>query len=1630
MISPTDPQGKSVLHKKPRKDEHDVEVPSSEVAPTGTSATGSADALAVEGYQNSLGNSVVAAALAGDGGGLGDAVSCCLDDAMAGNAMGPMSNSVQAEMLQSTPPLQEEEKSTSAPTPDSGGEEEDVPEEEAGPEPGVDGEVAAEGEESEPEEPPAVEEVPLVAPVANDGGEPSSGGFSPMTEPAPAAVNFSGPTLPPPNMSIDVSTGEDAYYAEIAGVSLSDDMCAVSDEASRLISSAQANVDELASSGEEAIVTSSARIQGTIANVQSTTGSLSSGLSSTASTAQGEVQSVAAANVAAVDASALSVADRVATITETQRAQIESRSTTLETEVQARATLYSTEIDNFITTEIAALDARLSGIILIIEKESKTEKAAAEELGRSYGGGTGGAIKEAERIAGELAKAKTKETYAKGMQRVKTSILAELRSQIGNPSELLSGNLTAPTLADIFPAAEVYDANLEKKKVEGEEKSKEAATAYGDLTTQAADDQVTSIDQAETSAQSTLDDVSNTLGTDLQCIDDQIASESEEVSAQTADDQAALLLALANAMNSQGGAPAADAWAGYSAQYELELATEAAVVTAGVQDGAQLKSDEAHDSAAAVLTETEGAVSNVTTGIQEQATDTTTAMQEGATQTFADLEHVAADSQATGDALFNEAMVSSDQALTLLDTDANAFYENRVKQTVNAYSQSADKTFADFTVKMEGAIEKASTGAAAKEGADRKARRKKCFDAMDGCGTTEDKLMSGVSGVSKVQGYALQAEWGRQHSESLRTWIIDDTSGSLMRSLLAWIVGDEQTAVTEAMDYAANAFWGPDTDVAEAALRGLSDEGREGLKGDPAFEEARDRLLERTERTASPHGTMWGWDVHDLNAITALSDMDKSKDEAELMADVIRLEDAMDRLGTDEKGVYDVLGKRDREGNEKLAIAYAQYTYEQNLALRGGGVAWEDLDEETRKQYEGSALGDALDSDFSGWEQDKAMALEVGNKGAARAADLEGASSWSNDYKAAYDAMKNPAMYSDDDWLAGVTATEEQGEFLHTMDQYASGTDRDDIRDGLGNWDTQEQRQNNVDDWDENQASTSDWITEEFDGSGSDGVINDVLHDQLETGEADDSQLMELGVDTLGTREVFVKEALDNIAAEKDVNVRLARLAALGNYCGTFFTSEIAKIDPQYKQQESDRCHRVADQGIAKLPPYVDEIEGHGGLRGQIYNVMLVLAWESSGGELFDFQLIISKATMRDNNAIDYWTYAEQQFLSMLDGDDAQDPSDRIMQFVNESDGDIAARIDDEWARVNSGALDEDEGDDGHYLDTKDVLIAHYLKAKKAFEAGAGVWYDSDGWLLTDANGQVTDAAKAGWEKFKGICDRVELAKTDLNDHNQRLSNAITAVVAVIAGVVIAIVSFGTATAATAVLISIAVTLSTGIITIATKMIIHGDRYGSEELLMDIGKVLADIAITALTAGVGGFKGIAKILDEAVENASIGMKLLAEAAKSLPGELMGVLTNETYWDTGNWEQMGTDLVLGLFKSIAAGGLGEGSSALQKAGDIDKRVGRIMDSLLGSLTDILGDPRKWEDPNIGWNLLQSLGKAALTSAVGTRILDHQLQAFNAPGYVMTQADWDHVNNTKVKDWFVENLDPRHTAGGAP
>ncbi len=1422
------------------------------------------------------------------------------------------------------------------------------------------------------------------------------------------------------------STWEDEAYG----------VCEVADEA-------VSQADAVVSSSQDELAASSSELQDQISSAGDASADSALDVSSTAADQVDEAAATAQATI-----QDLSLA---------QATEIDSLAQAIEAEVQANQGAYAAEIDAAICSERDALRERLDGAILALTQQADAEEAEAREAGRDYSGSVSAAPAEAERLAVGFTNAKVKKRYARALRRIADAAIEDLEAQLGDPSALLSGELHAPTVTELWPAMEPHQQQVEDNRERNQAEAQAAREEYREITSREGAAQAEQARETEAVASETVDASEEAADQSLEAVQNederlanQVSQVTDEQRQQAQADMQSFLSQLAGPEQQVG--PGAAQWTALVQAHEQSLVQQEQQTAAGLAEASESRLDEASGYAEGVCEDAEDAASTL---MESQAADTqafTEGVTESAVQTNVHVEDLTTLSAETALEVYEQARARGEEAMALLMEDTQTFLELRVRQNVATYSQQVDAQMAEMMSHMDGELQNATATARSEERSDRNRRQDDCWAGVDYTwGTDEERLMRGVSGVNKVRGYALQHEFEMQHGEPLEQAIIDDTSGSLKSSLLAWIEGDERTAAIEAMNYAQDGIFGPDTDTIEVALRGVSEEGRRSLSGDQEFHRAQERMMAQylPGDYANP----------DRDTLAVLSDMGQSRESALLMADAIRMYDTMDHPGTDEADAYRILGLRDAEGNEQLARAYAQYSYEHRMLTQselnsGASRDWDALSREEQDRLAGSSLSDEIEDEFSRYEQDRAEALLAGNAGAAAAAQLEGAASWSNDMDEAQRAMEAVNRGRNGGWLDQAEHAERRGEFMATTATYQEDElSREERREFIAGHNTRERRDEAASDWDDNATTTRQYIADEFgDGTitgdtdasrdergwGDDGEVDErILLDMFDRGEADERDLMDRGVDCAGTREIHVRQALSQIAGLTDVNVRLARLNELGAYCWGWFDQSIS--EGWITQYYVDNYARRSSSGMGGLPPYMDELEqSNPSLRRNIQGVMMALDMETDGGEQFDFELLVVQATVRQNNATDLYSYAEQMFNSMRIDEDPEDQAavDAMIQRTPEQAGAIVEQY--RADRESNG--DEAEGQAS--LSCDDQLRAHWGIVQRLYLAGAGDWYDDDGWLsMAPGQSEPTQDVTRKWEEFQEACRRLDVAKSDLDEHQSGLVAGITLVVGIVAAIAIAVVSLGSASAASAAIIGACIALASGAITVTVNLAIRGDRYGGEQMLIDIGQAIADAVLNVVTLGVARMRSISALisrltmvddamrLGQAIQQTVIN-RMLVEAVKSVPSTIKDLLCNENFWRGDSWDQLATNMLLNTFANTMGGTV---SGNAQWMAGIDASVdslNRILAQVSDNFFNTLLDPRNWENEDFGWQLLRAVGEGIVAGLSANSLRSWAVSRVNSKvsggRSTMTETDWARIGalNEADRAYILAELAPVH------
>jgi hypothetical protein len=223
------------------------------------------------------------------------------------------------------------------------------------------------------------------------------------------------------------------------------------------------------------------------------------------------------------------------------------------------------------------------------------------------------------------------------------------------------------------------------------------------------------------------------------------------------------------------------------------------------------------------------------------------------------------------------------------------------------------------------------------------------FKAIDGWGTDEDAIMKALAGKSPLEIAAIKRTYNDHYGRNLDKDIESELGGDDLKEAQAHLSGDKAQAAIAALSNSIGTF-NDDEEKIEETLTSLSPEELKKLQElavkDPAIKAKLDKVVSHL-------------DDEDKEVTEALLKGEKGE------AAAIRLNEAMEGLGTDEKAVYKYL-----EGKSSTEI---------------------DAIREAYKNKTGRELVTDIVDDFSDAEKDLALALERGDKAGAAAARMKDA---------------------------------------------------------------------------------------------------------------------------------------------------------------------------------------------------------------------------------------------------------------------------------------------------------------------------------------------------------------------------------------------------------------------------------------------------------------------------------------------------------------------------------------------------------------------------------------------------------------------------------------------------------------
>jgi hypothetical protein len=705
--------------------------------------------------------------------------------------------------------------------------------------------------------------------------------------------------------------------------------------------------------------------------------------------------------------------------------------------------------------------------------------------------------------------------------------------------------------------------------------------------------------------------------------------------------------------------------------------------------------------------------------------------------------------------------------------------------------------------------------------------------------------------------------------------------------------------------------------VAEETLRELEDGEREQLLADPAFPAIQDRIRMRLSPPKDELGKPMGVN-YDLDVFEALTKKGAKKEDLLIAADAVRLMEAMNGPGTNEKKVYTILESRDKEGNEKLKKAYEQYANSNPVLPK-------------------DSLQQMIEGDFSGTELKRAKAGLEGDKGAARAYQLHYAGEGLNDDKEALEAMENKDFRSKD-WLAGVKAQEEQESFNKTFEK--------------------------------NYGSMDSYIDKEFDGGKGkdDNRLDEILKEKHKTGgEAKAEDILAYGTIDLGTREDKVDEALQQLANISDPLLRKMKFEEMKE----FFKKQYGIDDlAKYLGVGKYRDLHVTEEG-KYVGPDGKEVDVEGGYDPEV-----------TGQDAFNAGRLWEQIQIEDNDS-------------------------------------IAGLMDYEFYRgygAGSGMTDlfysTGEKMDAHW---KDIQILYADKS----------WQDGDHAKMIGEGKAAKPHAK--WNLFQDHCDALNRASEIFKNQRKSLTDAITTAISIVGAAIITVLSFGTAA-------PVAVALVGSILVGTTNMLVKtamlGEAYGQQEAAADLANIVVDAVTTMATGGLGKFKGLEAVIGGLVEEKTLFIKILGEAAKTLPDALKEALVKEEVWRGENLqENLFATIAWGVLKGTASNLAGD-QVKTRMGGKMNTKSQYMLQSLASKTTEVLANPESYEKESLGWELLKANLKGLAMAYVKGTVRVRALTALNGKS-MMSHADWERLEKVNEEDrgWMLKNLDPRHF-GHAP
>ncbi|MEW5868193.1 MAG: hypothetical protein AB1894_02885 [Chloroflexota bacterium] len=370
------------------------------------------------------------------------------------------------------------------------------------------------------------------------------------------------------------------------------------------------------------------------------------------------------------------------------------------------------------------------------------------------------------------------------------------------------------------------------------------------------------------------------------------------------------------------------------------------------------------------------------------------------------------------------------------------------------------------------------------------------------------------------------------------------------------------------------------------------------------------------------------------------------------------------------------------------------------------------------------------------------------------------------------------------------------------------------------------------------------------------------------------------------------------------------------------FQSKLQAVNKEAERQIGERSQKYM-QGLTKAYDKIDPLAGFGpgGLN-------VLIEFNMSGNDRLK-----AKELVKSGGRL---TPAQEVFFAVYDlGTDDQALRNTLK---DKSPAEIAAIRKDYNARYKDRDFDKDvmgeawggreQHDYAKLLKGKPQTPAEryqQLLADKAFELGSGSGLGSlfageetevlgrmtgeagkayqDYQATLKAKGPDDPETRKKLERFNSIAGAGERSVEEFREAVDSITDAAATVAAIVVGIAVAVATAGTASPAVIAALSAAAGAEAGI---ATKIAMKGHSYGMEDLGGDLALAGVDVALAAMTAGVGNAmlrSGVLSRLAEGQLVSRVAAHGLAQGAENLvgalPSGLLGVLLSDQTWAEGN-----------------------------------------------------------------------------------------------------------------------------------